>query len=142
MEATEIIHCRGHPLVLGSHPTTFEITREDHLTQNGNCIVGIAADKGSAGLSRAFRAVLSHDEAILTTLLECAGVSSEITSHGSSLMTLAHPVDLVWRRSSFVCGRTIGIRSDHVAATLPKKLIEKLVLGEEMVATLTARRRG
>ena len=142
MEATEIIHCRGHPLVLGSHPTTFEITREDHLTQNGNCIVGIAADKGSAGLSRAFREVLSHDEAILTTLLECVGVSAELTSHGSSLMALARPADLVWRRSSFVCGRTIGILSDHVAATLPKKLIEKLVLGEEMVATLTARRRG
>ena len=50
MEAQEIIRCRGHPLVLGTHPTTFEVTREDHLTENGNCIIGIAADKGCAGL--------------------------------------------------------------------------------------------
>jgi hypothetical protein len=47
---------------------------------------------------------------------------------------------MVWRRSSFVCGRTIGIFSDHVAANLPKKLIANLVAGKEMIITLTAMR--
>ena len=58
MEAQEIIRCRGHPLVLGTHPTTFEVTREDHLTSSGNCIIGIAADKGCAGLSPALRLLM------------------------------------------------------------------------------------
>jgi hypothetical protein len=61
---------------------------------------------------------------------------------GSKAMTLAHPTDLVWRRSMFVCGRTIGIRSDKVAASLPKDLIRYLKAGEEMTVTMTATRPG
>ncbi|MDD1685518.1 DUF371 domain-containing protein [Methanoregula sp.] len=136
MEAQEIIRCRGHPLVLGTHPTTFEVTCEDHLTENGNCIIGIAADKGCAGLSPEFRKALAHDDAILRTRLECGGIVAEITSRGSAQMTLDHPTDMVWRRSTFVCGRTIGILSDSVAGTLPRDLIRNLVLGKEMLVTL------
>ena len=138
MEVQEFIRCRGHPMVLGTHPTTFEVTREDHLTENGNCIIGIAADKGCAGLSAAFRAVLARDDTVLLTRLECGGVVAGITSRGSARMTLDHPYDMVWRRSTFVCGRTIGIHSDKVAATLPIELIRNLGLGKEMRVTLTA----
>ena len=142
MEAQEIIRCRGHPLVLGTHPTTCEVTREDHLTETGNCIIGIAADKGCAGLSPAFKAVLAHDDAILVTRFACGGIIVEIRSHGSSRFTLDHPTDLVWRKSTFVCGRTIGILSDQTALTLPRELMENLARGEGMVAALTATRPG
>jgi hypothetical protein len=142
MEAQETICCRGHPLVLGSHPTTFEVTREARLTKNGNCIIGIAADKGCRGLSSEFKQVLSHDDAVLYSRLSCGGVTAEVKSRGSSVFTLDHPTDMVWRRSSFICGRTIGILSDHVAVTLPKPLIANLVAGKEMVVTLTATRPG
>ena len=142
MEAQEIIRCRGHPLVLGTHPTTFEVTREDHLTENGNCIIGIAADKGCAGLSPSFKDVLAHDEAVLISRLASEGVVVEIQSCGSSRFTLDHPTDMVWRKSTFVCSRTIGIMSDRVALTLPRELMENLARGKEMVVTLTATRPG
>jgi uncharacterized protein len=142
MEAQETIRCRGHPLVLGTHPTTFEVTREDYLTGNGNCIIGIAADKGCAGLSPVFKAVLAHDDAVLVTRLACNGVVAEIRSRGSSKMALDHPSDMVWRKSAFVCGRTIAILSDRTALTLPRGLMENLAHGEEMVVTLTATRPG
>jgi len=136
MEAQESVRCRGHPLVLGTHPTTFEVTAEDHLTGNGNCIIGVAADKGCAGLAPAFKKMLARDDAVLHTRLECNGVSAEIVSHGSARMTLDHPADMVWRKSTFVCGRTIGILSDRVALTLPKELIRNLAAGREMLVTL------
>ena len=142
MEAQEIIRCRGHPLVLGTHPTTFEVTCEDHLSKNGNCIVGIAADKGCAGLSPAFKSVLTHDDAVLITLLECNGVSATVRSRGSSQLLLDHPTDMVWRKSTFICGRTIGIISDRVALTLPRELMIRLARGNEMIVTLTATRPG
>jgi uncharacterized protein len=142
MEVQEIIHCHGHPLVIGNHPTTFEVTREEHLTKNGNCIIGISADKGCAGLSIAFKRVLANDDAVLTTRLSSGDVTFEVKSHGSSRFTLDHPTDMVWRRSSFVCGRTIGILSNHVAADLPKALIANLIAGKEMIVTLTAMRPG
>ena len=142
MEAQEIIHCHGHPLVTGSHPTTFELTREDYLTKNGNCIIGIGADKGCNDLSSVFRDVLAHNDAVLITRIVCGGVTVAVKSRGSSLFTLNHPTDMVWRKSSYVCGRTIGIMSDHVAATLPKTLISNLVTGKDMIVTLTAMRPG
>jgi hypothetical protein len=142
MEAQEIIRCHGHPLVLGTHPTTFEVTREVHLTKNGNCIIGVSSDKGCNNLSAEFKRVLAHDDAVLITTLSCGGKTTRIKSHGSSLFTLDHPTDIVWRRSSFVCGRTIGILSDHVAVTLPADLISELLLGKEMVVILTVRRPG
>jgi uncharacterized protein len=142
MEAQEIIRCRGHPLVLGTHPTTFEVTGEGHLTLNGNCIIGIAADRGCAGLSPKFKKVLAHDDAVLMTRLACNGAVQEVRSRGSSQFTLDHPTDMVWRKSTFVCGRTIGIMSDRVALTLPRDLIQNLASGEEMVVTLTATRPG
>jgi len=110
---------------------------EDHLTENGNCIIGIAADKGCAGLSEEFRRTLAQDDAILITRLESGGVVAEITSQGSVRMALDHPTDMVWRKSTFVCGRTIGILSDKVAKTLPEELVQNLAAGEEMLVTLT-----
>jgi hypothetical protein len=142
MEAQEIIRCRGHPLVLGTHPTTFEVTCEDYLSKNGNCIVGIAAEKGCAGLSPAFKYVLTHNDAVLITLLECDGVSVTIRSQGSSQFLLDNLTDMVWRKSTFICGRTIGIMSDRVALTLPRDLMIRLARGNEMVVTLTATRPG
>ncbi len=142
MEAQETVYCRGHPLVLGTHLTTFEVTRGEHLTENGNCIIGVAADKGCAGLSAVFKEVLAHDDAVLVTRLECGGSMAVVKSRGSSRFALDHPADMVWRRSPFVCGRTIGILSDCVAATLPEALIGNLAAGKEMVITLTVTRPG
>ncbi len=142
MKAQELVRCRGHPLVRSTHPTTFEVTAEDHLTENGNCIIGIAADKGCAGLSREFREVLAHEDAVLRTRLECGGIVEEILSRGSAGMTLDHPTDMVWRKSTFICGRTIGILSDRVAGTLSRDLVRNLAAGEEMRVTLSVTRPG
>jgi len=140
MEAQETIRCRGHPLVLGTHPTTFEVTREEHLTENGNCIVGVGADKGCVGLSKEFKECLAHDDAVLVTRLLAGGVEAVIRSRGADGLLLDHPTDMVWRRSTFTCGRTIGICSDQVAATLPRALIDALKSGAEMTVTLTVTR--
>lgn len=142
MEAQETVRCRGHPHVLGTHPTTLEVTCEGHLTKNGNCIIAIGADKGCAGLSSPFKKILAHDDAILVTRLACGNTCAEIRSRGSAAMSLDHPADMVWRKSTFVCGRTVGILSDTVAKTLPRELIHCLERGEELVVTMTAMRPG
>lgn len=138
MEIREAIQCRGHVNVISCHPTTFEITCEEELTLQGDCIIGVGADKGAADLSDGFCDLLADDSAILRTYLSAEGISCEIRSYGSSRMTFDHQTDLVWRRSDFVCGRTIGIRSDYVARTLPRDLIRVLSRGAEMEVILIA----
>ncbi|MDD1717908.1 MAG: DUF371 domain-containing protein [Methanoregulaceae archaeon] len=138
MEAHERIVCRGHRNIVATHPTTFEITTEPHLTRRGNCIVGVGADKGASDLSREFLGVLAREGALLITRLSCGSHPVVVRSLGSPLITLVHPSDLVWRRSRFVCGRTIGIGSDHTAKTLPAGFISALKSGEEMELELIA----
>ena len=138
MEAVAIIRCRGHPLVRGTHPSTFEVTKETYLTEAGDCIIGIGADMGAADLPPEFRNILARDDACLITRLTSGSESVEIHAQGSAKMTLTHPTDLVWRRSSFVCPRTVGIHADFVAKTLPRELIAALVKGEEMTVELRA----
>lgn len=138
MKATETVIAHGHPLVRGTHPTTFEVTTEEELTVYGDCIIAVGADKGAAGLSTEFRCILSRQGATLTTRLLCRDLCIEIKSRGGPGITLDHPTDLVWRRSSFYCGRTIATGSDYVARTLPRELISYLRDGApirvEMVA--------
>ena len=136
MEAIEIIHCRGHENVLGLHKSTFEITKESELSPQGDCIIGVAADKGAADLSKEFRELMAKEEARLTAVFSAGGVEAVVTSDGCPGISLTHPTDLVWRRSSFVCPRTIGIYSAATAALLPRELIEVLKTGAEMTVTL------
>ncbi|MGA2934156.1 MAG: DUF371 domain-containing protein [Methanomicrobiales archaeon] len=138
MEAEERITCRGHPLVRATHPTTFEVTTVDHLTRQGDCIIGVRADRGAGGLSPEFRRVLADDRAILVTRLTVGAFSAEVHGRGSSRMTLGHPSDLVWRRSSFVCERTVAVHCDQVAATLPRDLIRALREGAELEVEMIA----
>lgn len=133
------IRCRGHPNVTGRHPTTFEITRDDHLSCQGDCIIGISAETGASGLPPAFAEALARDDTVLVTRLCCGKHSVTITSRGSREITLDHPTDLVWRKSEFVCGRTIGIRSDRAARDLPRELIACLQEGGELVVEMTVR---
>ncbi len=137
MEIQEILHCRGHPNVSGRHPTTIEVTTEDHLSPHGDCIVGIGADKGASGLSPRFAKALARDDAILISRFSCQESVMEITSRGNRAMTLDHPADLVWRKSSFVCGRTVGISSDYAAGDFPRDLISLLCNGGNLLVEMT-----
>ena len=136
MELTERIRCRGHPLVHASHRTTFEVTTEEHLSRQGDCIIGVGADRGAAGLSPGFRHTLADDRAVLVTRLLAGGYSVEVLGRGSSRMTLAHPADLVWRRSGYVDSRTVAIHCDRTAATLPRDLVVVLREGAELVVEM------
>jgi hypothetical protein len=136
MKARDTVRARGDPLVRATHPTTFEVTKDMRLTGAGDCIIGVAADKGAADLDPDLRALLRDDRAVLTTRLAAGGKTVIVRSRGSSAFSLDHPTDLVWRRSDFISDRTVGIRSDRVAATLPREFVAALQRGEELVVEL------
>jgi hypothetical protein len=138
MKITEIIHCHGHKNIRALHKSTFEITKEADLSLNGDCIIAVDADIGAADLSPEFYDVISRDGTILITTLYCDGVTAIIRSEGCRGITLTHETDLVWRRSTFLCPRTISVRSDHIACQLPRELIKKLQNEEEMTVILQA----
>ena len=139
MEITEVIRCRGHANVRSLHKSTFEITKEEELTLSGDCIIGVGADKGCADLSDEFKKALQTQGAELTTVLSVNGVTAVVTAKGAEGLSLTDPDDMVWRKSGFVCGRTIATASDAAARDLPRELIEELKKGAEMTVTLSVR---
>jgi hypothetical protein len=140
MKALETIRCRGHRNIRGTHPSTFEVTTEDTLTPQGDCIIGVGADRGIADLDKEFLRLLRDDRARLYTTLRAGTCEIQVISRGTARFTLTHPHDLVWRRSTYVDDRTVGILSDQAAVHLPRDFIgmlreEKDIIVEMVVVT-------
>ena len=133
---SERLTCNGHLNIMALHQSTFEITKEEHLTPSGTCIIGVHADKGLCDFNPDFIESLASDTALLVTTLSAGKETCTITARGSSRMTLDHPTDIVWRRSSFIDNRTIGIHADFTAKTLPRELIAAIIEEEKMTVDM------
>jgi uncharacterized protein len=122
----EVIHAFGHPNIRASHPTTIMITKERQVTQRGDCIVAVDADKSVADLSFEFKCALRKPNAKLTIELEVDGLKGQINAYGSPELTLNHPNDLVIRKSEFLSDRTLAVKADKSSGELSKVVVEKL----------------
>ncbi|MDI6898459.1 MAG: DUF371 domain-containing protein [Methanolinea sp.] len=129
------IRCKGHPFVTALHPTTLEITRDTELTPRGDCIIGIAADMAARDLPREVRELLCRDDAVVTAGFCCEGQVVTVRGRGSSRMTLSHPDDMVFRRSGFVCDRTVAICADGAARTFPRDFVAQVAAGKPVIVT-------
>ena len=126
MEKTEIITAYGHSFIQATHKTTFEITRDTHLTKKGDCIIAVKADKNLMGLSRDFKETARKPDAKITITIEAGKESETITASSNPRLSFDHPTDMVVRKSNYVCSRTLAVKADKAAKDLSKKLIEKL----------------
>ena len=120
----------GHPMISALHPRTIEVTTEEHLTERGDCIIGVGADKGCAGLSSETKRALRVRGAKLKFRIFVEGENFEVSASGDPALTLTHQRDIVLRRSSFVSGRTVAVRANCAAADLPRRLVKMLTLAD------------
>lgn len=140
MEITEIILVCGHENIQATHKSTLEITKEPQLSKKGDCIIGVSADKGIADLSLEFKESLRKKNAKMTMLIEAGETAEIVNAFGSPRLILAHPTDMVVRKSSHVCSRTLAIQADKAACDLSRKLVEKLRKPKQKVKiTLTVK---
>jgi len=139
MKATEVISARGHENVQSTNKTTLEITKENHLTRRGDCIIAVDATKGAKDLNQNFKAVARIQDARLTIKIEVDDEEETVTAWGNPRLLFTHSTDLVVRKSDYICGRTLAIRTDKAACDLSRKLVEKLRNPDQKVKiTLTA----
>ena len=139
-EATEVILARGHENILATHKTTFEITKESSLSKRGNCVLAVAADKAMDDLSPEFKEKLRKDGAKVTVSIEAGEISETINAYGNPHLVLTHPTDIVIRKSSYICDRTLAIKADKAACDLSRTLVKKLRSpGQRVKIALTLR---
>ena len=138
MGIIEIIFAHGHRNIQATHKSTLEITKENELSKKGDCIIAVSADKDITDLNPKFKGSLRNENAKMTMLIEAGGIVEAVNAFGSSRLTFTHPTDIVVRKSSYVCSRTLAIKADKAAWDLSRKLVERLTDPKQKVRiTLT-----
>ena len=115
----------GHPNIKATHKNTIEFTKEDHLTPEGDCIVGVNADFDVAQL-RNF--VKKHKHVKIT--IKTGGLKEVIVAKTNP--DFNDDKELVIRLGEYASPRTFAIRADKAAKHLNRELIKALQMGSPM----------
>ena len=115
----------GHPNILGTHKTTLEFTKDEELSLNGDCIVGVKADFELTKLKK-FIARLKNKKITLT--IETISKSKKIqeTIFAEINPNFNSDKELVIRKTDFVSERTFAIKANKAAFDLNRDLIISL----------------
>jgi hypothetical protein len=125
-EIREVIFARGHENILATHETTLEITKKPNLSKKGNCVIAVSADKALNDLSLKFKDNLRREDSKVTILIEAGQIAETVNASGDPSLILTHPSDLVVRKSSYICNRTLAVKADQASCDLSRILVEKL----------------
>lgn len=116
----------GHPNVQSLHGKTLEITKDEHLTLRGDCILGVRATKACADLNETLKRRLSTTGSIVRVEIMVGSESFVIKGMGDERLSLMNPHDIVIRKTNFVCPRTLSIRCDKASSDVPRNMVKLL----------------
>ena len=116
----------GHGNILSLHKKTIEITKDSHLTVNGDCIIGVNAGIACVDLPEKFKKKAQNSNSEIIFTIKVGSSSFIIRGKGSEKLTLKHKNDIVLRKSAFVCSRTLAINCDMASDDIPRTIVKKL----------------
>ena len=116
----------GHPQVSATHPTTLEITADNHLTHRGDCVIAVRATCGLREFPSHIKEGLSNDDARGVLRIQALGESFQVEGRGSKELTFRHSREIVVRKSTFVSERTLMVNADKSASDIPVALVHHL----------------
>jgi hypothetical protein len=116
----------GHPNVQSLHGKTVEITKDEHLTLRGDCIVGVRANKACADLNEVLKNRLRSSGSVVKIEIMVGSESFVINGTGDERLTLQNSHDIVIRKTNFVCPRTMSVKCDRASSDLSRKMVKML----------------
>ena len=121
----EEIIAYGHPNIRAKHETTFEITKEEEIGPEADCVIGVRANKACEDLSDEMKQALKEGRKVEITL-EVEGIEEKIVAYGSPALKLTHSKSMVVRKSDFIDDRTLAILANKSASEISREIIEKM----------------
>ena len=121
-----IVPFTGHDQILSLHEKTLEITKDDGLTPQGDCIVGVNSNISCIDLPERMKMQIQNPNSKIKFTLKTGKFTFKIHGYGSEKLTLKHVSDIVLRKSAFTCSRTIAINCDKASSDLPRDMIHLL----------------
>ncbi len=116
----------GHPNIRSLHAKTIEITKDEHLTPRGDCIIGVKANKACADLDESFKHRLKSNLSVIKIEIMVGDVSFIISGRGDERLSMLNSNDIVIRKTNFVCPRTMSVLCDKASSDVPRKLVRIL----------------
>ena len=113
-------HAYGHPNIRATHKTTLEFTKDEDLTLNGDCIVGVNAD---FDLEKLKKFIKKSKSKAITITIEPPGKKIRETIKAELNLKFNHNGELVIRKADFLSDRTLATKADKAAFELRKDLI-------------------
>ena len=117
---------RGHKNILSLHQKTLENTKDDELTSNGDCIVGVSANISCVDLPEKMKKRIRNPKTKITFSIKAGDKKFTIQGNGSEKLSLKHTKDIVLRKSAFTCSRTIAINCDNASSDIPRDFVKIL----------------
>lgn len=122
----EEITFQGHKNILSLHSRTIEITKDSVLTKNGDCIVGVSANKACDDLDPALKQKLRTSDTVVKVGIIVEPYEFNILGLGNNHLQVTHRHDIVLRKSNYVDSRTLIVSCDKSAIDIPRYLIKAL----------------
>lgn len=116
----------GHPNIRSLHAKTIEITKDEHLTPRGDCIIGVKANKACADLDESFKQRLKSNLSVIKIEIMVGDGSFIISGRGDERLSMLNSNDIVIRKTNFVCPRTMSVLCDKASSDMPRKLVRIL----------------
>jgi hypothetical protein len=120
------IEFSGHKNIRSNHQKTLEITKESHLTTQGDCIVGVNASSSCSDLPQELKNKLKSENTLVIFTIKVDDQEFTIKGKGHPELTLTHLNDIVIRKSDFVCPRTLSVNCDKASDLLPREMVTLL----------------
>ncbi len=135
MTILETITAKGHPLIQCTHTTTIELTKDTYLTKNGTCILGIEASKACYDLNLLLKKKITDGEKI-TVIIKAGATIDSFYGFGNKNLTFLSKKDIVFRKSDFICDRTILIKCSKSSSELDRNIIKNLTNSKEQFSII------
>ena len=116
----------GHPNITSLHRRTIEITKDSNITPNGDCIIGVRANKACSDLDQRLQVLLKQDKSPIFLELLVENKVFRMTGYSNKKILLESKHDIVTRRSSFVCPRTLLVGCNKASYDIPRDIIQLL----------------
>ncbi len=120
----------GHKNILSLHPRTIEVTKDPNLTKNGDCIIGVSANKACDDLNISVKKKLRTKDTIVKMKIIVDQDEFELTGIGNTDLSISHKHDIVLRKSNYADSRTLAISCDKSAIDIPRDLVNLLTVSD------------
>lgn len=120
------ISFHGHKNIRSLHPKTIEITTEPDLTLNGDCIVGVDTSYGCNDIPEQMKNLMRDSKSEILFTISVKDISFKVKGSGHENLILTNPHDIVIRKSSFICPRTLAIHCNLASDSIPRQMIKTL----------------